>query len=435
MKNHSLLLLILVIFSNADILAQSIVIDSVVVKSCHYQPVDEPEYNATTIDSFSVDRSFVSSTQLDSLNSILSIDNYNYSPSGKMLLHTRQDFSPGVSVDSAIHSYVYNGNDSLLNYTLMMYNNSVLIGSSRIICQYDSINHTKLETREASNSSGVWVPLSQILYSFDPANKLIRQENSNAVGGILTLSNSKWFEYLPNDSLDLYYFRNYSNLPQNDSVMYDYSYDTMGYLISIEKFIWDSANATFGIPLEHWIIYYDSTHTLIGNSSAWYLGIPGALWERIDSTYYEYDSQNRLIYEQEGIMPHGGHWTEYIYYPGTNDIDSINYCRWATQSGNCLFCKYEYHSLILDIRNYQKEQFAIFPNPANNEFVISLPEDLSENVRIVITDPQSKIVFQKAYPHKSNSVSIRDLDLRSEIYFITVAGNHFNRTQKLLVVK
>ena len=63
MKNHSLLLLILVIFSNADILAQSIVIDSVVVKSCHYQPVDEPEYNATTIDSFSVDRSFVSSTQ------------------------------------------------------------------------------------------------------------------------------------------------------------------------------------------------------------------------------------------------------------------------------------------------------------------------------------------------------------------------------------
>ena len=435
MKNHSLLLLILVIFSNADILAQSIVIDSVVVKSCHYQPVDEPEYNATTIDSFSVDRSFVSSTQLDSLNSIMLIDNYNYSPSGKILLHTRQDFFVGVYVDSVSHSYIYNAADSLLNYTMMSYNNGAFIGSSRVICQYDSINRTKLETSETSNSSGVWVLQSQVLYSFDPANKLIRQENSNAVGGILTLSNSKWFEYLPNDSLDLYYFRNYSNYPQNDSVMYDYSYDTMEYLISIEKFIWDSVNATFGIPLEYWGVYYDSTHTLIGKSSGWYLRVPGAQWELWDTTYYQYDTFQRLIYEHQSLIPHCGNWTEYTYYAGTNNIDSVNYCHWCTHSGSCSFCKYEYYSLILDIQNYEKEQFSIFPNPANNEFVINLPVDFSENVRIVITDPQSKIVFQKTYPHKSNSISITDLDLRSGIYFITVAGNHFNRTQKLLVVK
>ncbi len=435
MKNHYLIWLIIILFSNADILAQSIVIDSVVVKSCLYKPGDEPDYSATTIDSFSVDRSLISSTQFDSTISIMSIDNYNYSSSGKLLLHTRQDFFAGVFVDSVSHSYIYNATDSLLNYTSMMYNSGTFLGSTRIICQYDSINHTKLETKETSNSSGVWVLLYQVLYSFDPANKLIGQVNSYATGGIITRINSKWFEYLSNDSLDLYYFSDYTALTQNDSGMYNYSYDTMGYLISIEKFIWDSANATFGIPLEHWGIYYDSTHTMIGKSSGWYLGVPGDPWELNDTTYYQYDAFQRLIYEHQGIMPHCGNWTAYIYYSGTNNIDSVNYCRWCTHSGSCSFCKYEYFSLILDVNEDQNERFTIFPNPANSKININLPQKVGGHGNVIVTDLQSKIVYQKNNLLLNGTLVINDLDLLPGIYFITVVNADFTRTQKLLIAK
>ena len=435
MKNHSWFLLILVIFSNADILAQSTVIDSVVVKSCLYQPVDEQEYFTTTIDSFSVDGLLISSTQLDSLNSIMSIDNYNYSSSGKMLLHTRQDFLAGVSVDSASHSYIYNASDSLLNYTLRRYNYGTFLGSIRIICQYDSINRTKLETSESGSSSGVWVLFSQVLYSFDSSNKLIRQENSYFTGGILTRMNSKSFEYLSNDSLDLYYFHDYSPTSQSDSGRFNYTYDSLGYLISIERSIWDSSTSGFTNTLEYWNSFYDSLHFLVGISSGYYLGIPGAQWERNDSTYYEYDSQGRLIHEQEGIMPHGGHWTNYIYYAGTNDIDSINYCRWATQSGNCSFCKYEYFSLILDVKEREAEHFTIFPNPASSNFNLDLGHVVSGNVKVVITDLQSKIVYTKTSYPVSGSLVINNTDLAAGVYFVMVSGNDYTGNQRLIIAK
>lgn len=432
MKNISLLILVLICFSTDHLNAQSPVIDSIVVRHCFIRDIGEDEYNASIVDSFSTDDLLISTTQFDSVNSIIWKENYTYSSTGKIVHDVNIYFIPAGGSDSLVKTYTYNSDDSLVDNTELRYYSGSLYGGSRTIIHYDTISLTRITYSQICDSSGIWNLQSQILDSFNITGNLIRRDFASSNG---TISMTKWFEYLPNDSVDLYYFLDQSAMSQSDSGMYNYSYDSLGYLISIEKILWDSASASFGNPDAYWGIYYDSTHTLIGKSSGWYLGIPGAQWELWDTTYYQYDALQRLIYENESLIPHCGNWTEYTYYAGTNNIDSVNYCRWCTHSGNCSFCKYEYFSLILDVNEDQKERFTIFPNPANSKININLPQKVAGYGNVIVTDLQSKIVYQKSNLQLKASFVINDLDLLPGIYFITIANSDFTGTQKLLITK
>ena len=409
--------------------AQNSPVDSVVVKHCYVN--DDGDFlHATYIDSFNVDGLIVSSTYIDSTNSISQIENFYYSSTNKITQHIRGFVGGSIYTQTTNETYLYDANDSLINHTIL----SVLYpsSSSRVLYSYSGSNSVITTTYQNIDSAN-WVDNQQIIDSLDNNHRVLREDKYSDNNGVnLAFEYTKWYNYLPNDSID-YYQESLNRNSYNDSLLFLYTYDSMSYLIKIESFRWNPASGAFSIPQEYWTRFYDSNHNLIATSTALAFDSVGAYWNLMDTAYFSYDSQQRLIASNFEYIPHDGSSTTYSFYAGTNNVDSINFCRWAQSSFYCSDCKQEYFSLIQGEQNVSKNYFIVFPNPASHQLQIIMPENSTEDLDVRIIDLESRIVLQNKIHKESYVASLSNIDLPNGIYFIRIQSGPNQFTQKLIV--
>lgn len=419
----SLFCLLLIICTSS--FAQNTVIDSVVVKQCNVYGDDGPTHT-TTIDSFNVDGFIMSSTMFDSLYNSTYAYNYYYSNTNKILLIQYGYWNNGIYTHSLDESFLYDINDSLINHSDINITYPTL--SRRTLYTYDLTNHIMTTTRQSYSS--IWIDESIVVDSLDNNNRILREDWFDSNGIQLNLYSTKWYTYLPNDSIDFYYQTLYAS--GHDSSIFVHTYDTNSNLTRIQQNRWDSGTSSFSLPQEYWATYYDSTQRIIAKSAAWFYDT--AYWDVWDTTYYVYNNLNQLtITRTDYHSPSAGNSAAYTYYPGTNDVDSLHTCRWGQSSGTCSDCKLEYLSLILGEQNQTEQNFIVFPNPASHQLQIIFSENVEEEIAVSIIDLESRTVLQKIIHKESYSTSLSDINLPNGIYFIRIRTDKKQFTQKLII--
>lgn len=81
--------------------------------------------------------------------------------------------------------------------------------------------------------------------------------------------------------------------------------------------------------------------------------------------------------------------------------------------------------------NVNRNNFTIYPNPANDYFILNFTSQ-SQNIKVIVTDALGKVVFEK-YNSRESELKINTSSFSKGIYFVTVSGNGFTEVKKLVI--
>ncbi|HYX05978.1 MAG TPA: T9SS type A sorting domain-containing protein [Bacteroidales bacterium] len=78
----------------------------------------------------------------------------------------------------------------------------------------------------------------------------------------------------------------------------------------------------------------------------------------------------------------------------------------------------------------------LYPNPAETEVTISLPDDLSASFNIEVIDNNGRVISSTCYKNTGNNKKFETINLRgiaSGIYWVRIVSGNILKTQKLIV--
>ncbi len=78
----------------------------------------------------------------------------------------------------------------------------------------------------------------------------------------------------------------------------------------------------------------------------------------------------------------------------------------------------------------------LYPNPANTEVTISMPDELSTSFNIELIDGYGRVISNNHYKNNENSKKSETINLRDilpGIYWVRIVSDKILKTQKLIV--
>lgn len=94
------------------------------------------------------------------------------------------------------------------------------------------------------------------------------------------------------------------------------------------------------------------------------------------------------------------------------------------------------YSLFSKLPDQRKSYLNLFPNPANDNFTIVLPEmAMGENFTVSLFDHQGKLVNQKSFAHSGEILTLPTSHLPAGVYQVSIATANGYFSSKLVVVK
>ena len=109
---------------------------------------------------------------------------------------------------------------------------------------------------------------------------------------------------------------------------------------------------------------------------------------------------------------------------------------WAgASSGDFTLNKQMISGVSVDEFTNKDIDFQVFPNPATSQFTIRASNDLDAETNVVIYDQTGRTIFNKVASsvELEGGLQINDLNLSKGLYIITLTGNKYSGSQKLLV--
>jgi len=153
-----------------------------------------------------------------------------------------------------------------------------------------------------------------------------------------------------------------------------------------------------------------------GIGPEYYCYVPGKNWVSIDS---EIVAQGDIVY---------------INYESSNKGDIV-ITNWDSSKGNYIF----YNDTIITSISHNSEydfNFQIHPNPANDQVIINLKNDLENKVTISISDISGRLVKRidnQTIPEGKHSFVIYVDDLPKGLYIFNLETGHFTKSKKLII--
>jgi hypothetical protein len=436
MKLFSFVLIIAgsLLFNKAN--AQILQVDSVAIRHCFYRN-NSLSYYGSQIDSFFIGGLIYNSSEFDASGNIKAKTIYTYSPTQKLLHKIVGEFVISAFQINREDIFQYNSGDSMTLQITFTYSYS---GSTQYISGYEyehlynqSLLQDTIVTRNYNSSTAAFDDNHMNILTHDQLGKILRGDSYYPYTSASQIhSQTNWYSYLPNDSLNFILQKTYNSTGNCDSTINKYKYDASGYQLSTQNNCWNSVDSAFSWEKLRTTNYYDSNNNLLARANAWFFHPYG--WEIEDSTWYSYDSQNRQVDGGSYSYPHGGSSTHITYDALLGNIDSLNTCSWGTSTINCSSCKLEYHLIPVGVsENSNGNIFTVFPNPAGSRIQISLSPSENKNVSITIRDIQSKALYSKNVEVASSIITLDDTNLSSGLYFITLSKNGVSSTRKLII--
>ncbi|MFK5856062.1 MAG: T9SS type A sorting domain-containing protein, partial [Bacteroidota bacterium] len=78
-----------------------------------------------------------------------------------------------------------------------------------------------------------------------------------------------------------------------------------------------------------------------------------------------------------------------------------------------------------------QQYVSVYPNPTSDLINIHISNEISGNANLVITDMSGKMVLNSTIVN--SEVTLNSSDFNSGLYFVTVIGDNFRETKKLVI--
>ncbi len=88
-----------------------------------------------------------------------------------------------------------------------------------------------------------------------------------------------------------------------------------------------------------------------------------------------------------------------------------------------------------DVKKLDQNDFMVFPNPAQNNFSLTLYLDQRENINVAVYNATGALVYKNIFRDALNQTYYFDMTGKSKgLYIVQIRGNQFTRTKKLLLM-
>ncbi|MBL0047694.1 MAG: T9SS type A sorting domain-containing protein [Bacteroidetes bacterium] len=437
-------------------------IDSVVTK-VYYDWINAPtSYNHyTTIDSFDLNGLLISSYIFYSDNPTYDITTNKYSPTKKILSSANINFNLNKLRKNYEELYYYDTLDRLIKHSRgsFHYSSNSIIDTpttSNFDNYFYQYTPNGLQSIQEYNytSNGIIKYGGRQRIAYDSEGKkteIIYEQLKQDLS--YSLYETTAFEYYPNDSLKTIFKKNVANVSITNKKT-EYFYDSTAYLEHTVLSLLDTLNQTFfvypstnyfhdslhyrtkiEVPFESRRVFiFDSERNLVYNLSYQY-DEEDSIWYHGDSSYFNYNSQNQLIYKYFLHSGGGGGYLLYKY-----DSAGFNYYI-ETQHDNSMGDNSEYKVYI----SYKKllhpdaipdeNSFTLFPNPNDGNFNLIYFSSIDEPITIKVHNALGQMVFQETENKTAGyfRMSFTLEKISNGIYFLEFTSTSKRTTKKFLV--
>lgn len=306
--------------------------------------------------------------------------------------------------------------------------------------------------------SSSWKNAERYVYTYDNSGKM------------KSSSLELWYGTLWTNSIysTLTYDNNNNVVEMNSATLeVDFAYDSNNNLVSIEDKVFqqgvgwvnyqrksytytgkDITSYTLDIWLNNtwqhtkkWEYQYDiDKNVIVSIEYEWKNG-----WENYMMHEYDYDSKGNVL--EEVISRWDG--LQNIYIKNKKEERTYNYkdqpethityswdgAKWShTNDDEAIFYYYELYDPT-DIMMYSGNyDIKVYPVPASDHINISLPNEFTQNVNVVITDVVGRTVYNNAQDlNNGNVITIPVIQMQPGNYFINLTGNNQVYKQKIAV--
>ena len=126
----------------------------------------------------------------------------------------------------------------------------------------------------------------------------------------------------------------------------------------------------------------------------------------------------------------------YFIQDYAGNIYKLGFVWWnGSSTGDFAFDKQFITTVSVNEMKENQESFQVFPNPASNHVSIKAPSGLEGNFTLSILDQSGRQVYIETFSDSqlSNGVRLADIELPSGFYLISITGNNYAKSQKLIV--
>ena len=408
MNYFSRLILIFLFITPATLFSQ---VDSITITH-HWEFYDGDSTIDNIVDSFSTGI-HVSEFVFDVNNNPVRRTNYIWSQQG-LIDSTIETFTNGAwKYFHHTHNQFYS-NDSLHISTKYYYINNAGgtfdTNGTRITITFDSITNTKIVLQEEMNYNSPWSIARRDNYTYDTQHRLTYFFAES--GANLQPSFDKYIHYLPNDSIDYYFYRTYQSGAVYDTDSVAYLYNSHGYLEEITTFnIWD---INLSRPYEMRSFTFDANDNILSSCNhlwdstiGWYL-FP-------DTTWSTYNSNNQITETKTTYYGGGGNHAWY-FYDGSNRVDSAHWITWP-HGGDTHYWYYKMeYPFLSSVKTIDAgHNLQLYPNPSSSKIFLDI-QNLSRLQKIEITDAAGRLIISE---HSSSAITSIDISqLQPGIYYL-----------------
>ncbi len=400
MNYFSRLILIFLLVTPAILYSQ---VDSITITH-HWEYFDGDSTNDNIVDSFSTGI-HVGEFVFDLDNNPVRRTNYNWGQQG-LIDSTIERFTNGAWVYFHRTNNQFYANDSLHISTKHYYINNAGVfdtNGTRITITFDSITNTKIVLQEEMNYNSPWSNARRNNYTYDTQNRLTYHLSES--GASLQLSWDQYTYYLPNDSIDYYFYRRYQAGLVLDTDSIAHLYNANGFLKERTTFnIWNVNNWR---PYEMRSFTYDANDNMLStcnhlwdSANGWYV-FP-------DTTWSTYNSYNQIVETKTNYDAGGGNHAWY-FYDGSNRLDSAHYITWP-HGGDTHYWYYKMeYPLLSSVKTIgTKQNLQLYPNP-NSDKIFLKTKDLSHVQKIEISDEAGRLLKEEHSGSAITSIDISQL--------------------------
>ncbi len=238
-----------------------------------------------------------------------------------------------------------------------------------------------------------------------------------------------------------------------NSTMHNQKYDGGGALIETQYDTWNSVNSSWqklsilnytnnanGDPLSmqfsSWnnnacvnntllsFTYTANNKTLNALSQQWM----SSFWQNYSSTTYSYNTSGELLstlgkkWEVQNAAFEDNNREDYTYH-SSGQTDKITNLYWDKSKSSWYFLSrrtYNYDFIPTVLKEFDKEDLLVFPNPSTSQLIISSAFAAEE---IVFTDTQGRTIKKVKLNNGENTVDISELP--NGIYILSGAGTSY----------